>query len=229
MQNSEHRFGSDSAAIVDRRPTLWKPGGKALPKRVFDMTFAAAALILLAPAFATVILLMRLRDPGPAFFAQERVGLGGRRFRCWKFRTMVPKAEAILDDHLSRDPAARAEWAATHKLKSDPRVTPMGQFMRKSSVDELPQFFNVLMGDMSVVGPRPVVPEELQKYGDAAGDYLSVKPGITGLWQVSGRSDTSYDERVTLDRDYVRTQSLAGDVAIMVRTVGVLVTRRGSY
>lgn len=197
-------------------------------KRGFDFLAALALLIVLAPVFAAFGLLLRL-EGGTAFFSHRRVGRNGRPFACHKFRTMVPDAEARLAHVLATDPAAREEWARDFKLKNDPRVTALGEFLRLSSLDELPQLWNVLVGQMSLVGPRPVVQAELERYGDAAALYLQVRPGLTGLWQVSGRNDTSYEERVRLDAEYVCNWSFALDLRILFRTVGVVIGRRGAY
>jgi Undecaprenyl-phosphate galactose phosphotransferase WbaP len=185
-------------------------------------------LFLLAPLFAVVCLAIKATDSGPILFRQTRVGKDGKYFGCLKFRTMVCDADATLREHLARDDAARREWEETQKLKSDPRITRIGAFLRKSSLDELPQFLNVLAGDMSLVGPRPIVPSETVRYGDYLEYYLAVRPGITGLWQVSGRSMTTYAERVSLDARYVQNWGLLRDFAILAMTVPVVLTRRGS-
>ena len=197
-------------------------------KRLFDIVFSAAALAFFAPLIALIAVVLKWREGGDLFFAHERIGRGGRRFRCLKFRTMVPDAEAQLAALLARDPVARAEWEATRKLSHDPRITCFGDFLRRTSLDELPQFINVLRGDMSVVGPRPIVAEEMALYRDQIGVYLSIRPGITGLWQVSGRSDTTFDERVALDVSYAARPTLWRDIGIVLRTVGVLLSRKGA-
>jgi lipopolysaccharide/colanic/teichoic acid biosynthesis glycosyltransferase len=162
-------------------------------------------------------------------FGHRRVGAGGREFTCWKFRSMVVDAEAALAHTLAQDPRARREWERDFKLRNDPRVTQLGKFLRKSSLDELPQLFGVLAGDMSLIGPRPIVRDEVARYGSAFAEYAACRPGITGLWQISGRNDTSYAERVAIDRHYVRSWSLLGDVAILWRTLGVVLRRSGAY
>ncbi len=156
---------------------------------------------------------------GPVIFSHGRVGFNGRMFKCYKFRSMVTDSQRVLEEHLAHNPDAAREWQATQKLRRDPRITVFGQMLRKSSLDELPQLFNIVLGDMSCVGPRPVVADELQRYGIFAADYLRTRPGLTGLWQVNGRSNTDYSRRVFLDSQYVRTWSLGGDIAILVRTV----------
>jgi undecaprenyl-phosphate galactose phosphotransferase len=199
-----------------------------ITKRLFDMATASLLLILLAPVFITLIILIR-KSGGPAFYGHPRVGRYGQPFKCLKFRSMRPDADKILKELLANDPAARAEWEKDFKLKNDPRITPVGHFLRKTSLDELPQVLNVLKGEMSLVGPRPVVKDELERYGAASSLYLEAKPGITGLWQVSGRNDTTYAERVSLDSWYVQNWSLWYDIAILFKTVDVVLLRKGAY
>jgi lipopolysaccharide/colanic/teichoic acid biosynthesis glycosyltransferase len=214
---------------VEQRPGQRAEALRAAAKRALDLLGAGGLLLLAAPAFLALILLVRA-DGGPAFFAHERVGRAGRRFPCLKFRSMVVGAEARLAALLARDPAARAEWQATHKLRDDPRVTRIGRFLRATSLDELPQLLNVLRGEMSLVGPRPVQAQELTSlYGGAAAHYLSVKPGITGPWQISGRSDTTYAERVSLDVAYATRPSFWTDLRILLRTPAAVLLRRGAY
>ncbi|MES1156881.1 MAG: sugar transferase [Alphaproteobacteria bacterium] len=172
-------------------------------KRAFDVFVSAAVMIFLAPAFLTIAALIKLGDGGPIFYRHLRIGRSGQRFECFKFRTMAVDSQERLAFILQSDPHAAAEWRESQKLRSDPRVTKIGVFLRKSSLDELPQFFNVLRGDMSIVGPRPITRAELYRYGRDRRYYLLVRPGITGLWQVSGRSNASYDKRVQLDREYL--------------------------
>ncbi|WP_349370893.1 sugar transferase [Salinarimonas sp.] len=208
--------------------TLRRPVG-GLAKRALDVAIAAAALLFLLPLFLAVAAIVRGSDGGPALYRHRRIGLDGREFHCLKFRTMVPDAEAALQNHLRRDPLAAAEWRRTRKLKQDPRVTRLGGVMRQTSVDELPQLVNVLRGEMSIVGPRPIVHDEILKYGGAIEHYFRVRPGLTGPWQISGRSDTGYDERVSLDTDYVSNWSVERDIVIIVKTVPAVLSRRGSY
>jgi exopolysaccharide production protein ExoY len=198
-------------------------------KRTIDLAAAALLIVVMSPLFLFTALAIRLTTPGPVLFGHERIGLGGRSFRCWKFRTMESDADARLREHLATCPTARAEWATHRKLRNDPRVTPLGQVLREYSVDELPQLLNVIRGDMSLVGPRPVVAEELAGYGAEAKHYCAARPGITGLWQVSGRSDTEFTRRIELDAQYVRTWSLWTDLAILARTVPAVLGARGSY
>lgn len=200
-----------------------------LAKVALDRIGALCGIVLLSPIMAMVAVLIWLRDPGPVLFGHTRIGRGGQKFRCLKFRTMVRNGDEVLAAHLQADPDAALEWEATRKLKSDPRVTPIGRVLRKTSLDELPQLFNVLIGEMSLVGPRPIVDAEAHHYGAAMQDYTAVRPGVTGLWQVRGRSDTSYPERVKLDQEYVRQRSFGMDVKILFATVVVVVKGRGSY
>jgi undecaprenyl-phosphate galactose phosphotransferase len=201
-----------------------------LVKRAFDLVAASLLLLFLAPLLALVAAKIRLTDGGGVIFAHTRVGRHGRLFPCFKFRTMVRNSAAVLAELLARDPAARAEWAKDRKLKHDPRITPLGRFLRKTSLDELPQLLNVVRGEMSLVGPRPVVPDELELYGEAKIYYLQVRPGLTGLWQISGRNDIDYDRRVGLDAWYVRNWTLWYDILILVRTLAIVHPRNnGAY
>ncbi len=204
------------------------PSPVPLTKTLLDRFGAAAGLVALSPLFLVLAWQVK-KDGGPAFYAQTRVGYRGRQFKCWKFRSMVVGADQILKDLLAKDPVAKAEWDRDFKLKNDPRITRVGHFLRKTSLDELPQLWNVLRGDMSLVGPRPVTEKETLFYGEHLQTYQSVKPGMTGLWQVSGRNDTTYAERVQLDSTYVRTRSFSGDLAIIAKTALVMLTRRGAY
>jgi len=189
---------------------------------------ALLLLVLLSPLLAVVSFLIWRRDGAPILFAHYRVGCDGKLFRCMKFRTMLRDSEQVLADLLRDSPEARAEWARDQKLNDDPRITPVGHFLRRSSLDELPQLLNVLRGEMSLVGPRPITVGELTRYGAVRWHYLSVRPGITGLWQVSGRNNTTYEERVALDRRYVEQRSVWMDIGILVRTVRVVVVREGA-
>jgi exopolysaccharide production protein ExoY len=189
---------------------------------------ALLLLILLSPLMAVVSFLIWQRDGAPVLFAHYRVGYDGKLFRCLKFRTMLRDSERLLSDLLQNDAVARAEWARDQKLSDDPRITAVGRFLRRTSLDELPQLLNVLRGDMSLVGPRPITVAELTRYGKVRWHYLSVRPGITGLWQVSGRNNTSYDERVALDRRYVEQRSFRLDLGILLKTVRVVVARDGA-
>jgi exopolysaccharide production protein ExoY len=203
-------------------------GGAAVAKRVLDVVGAIILGVVFSPLIVTIIFLMR-KSSGSVIYRHRRVGRGGQMFSCLKFRTMVPNADQVLRDLLERDPDLRAEWIRDHKLRNDPRVTQLGRFLRRTSLDELPQILNVLRGEMSLVGPRPVVREELLRYGRNVGTYLAAKPGITGLWQVTGRNDTDYRRRVVLDTYYVRNQNLLLDLYILAKTTGVVLGGNGAY
>jgi Undecaprenyl-phosphate galactose phosphotransferase WbaP len=203
-------------------------GVERFMKDLMDRAGAVAALVLFSPVFLYLIWKIR-QDGGPAFYGHTRVGKNGKPFKCWKFRSMVMNSQEILKELLEKDPAAREEFEQTFKLKNDPRITKVGHFLRKSSLDEIPQLFNVLCGEMSLVGPRPVVEAERSYYADKFSYYTSVKPGITGLWQISGRSDTGYPLRVQLDSNYVKEWSLWNDIIILFKTVHVVLTRKGAY
>lgn len=195
-------------------------------KRFLDILL----LLVLAAPFVLVIAMLAIavrRDGGPAFFGHKRVGQDGRTFRCWKLRTMVPNAEEVLLEYLAKNPDAASEWAAHVKLRNDPRITRLGHVLRATSLDELPQLWNVFVGEMTFVGPRPVTPSEMEKYEGHEQCYLSLRPGITGLWQVSGRNSTDYRERVQLDSQYYATCSLGQDARILFRTFGAVLRRTG--
>lgn len=197
-------------------------------KRCFDLVMSLAILIVGFP-FLALIALKVLGTGRPIFYGHKRVGQEGKIFKCYKFRTMAKDADKLLADLLANSAEAREEWARDFKLKNDPRITPIGHFLRKTSLDELPQIWNVLVGDMSLVGPRPVVTAELERYGNQVDYYLEAKPGITGLWQISGRNDVSYETRVYLDAWYVKNWSLFNDIVILFRTVKVIFRREGAY
>ena len=197
--------------------------------RAFDIVAASSVLLLTAPLLVTIALLVWVMDGGPALFSQPRVGRDGRHFKCLKFRSMCVDADARLARLLATDETARREWQADHKLRIDPRITRLGKFLRKTSLDETPQLINVLRGDMSLVGPRPIVDAEIPRYGRRFAAYCAQRPGITGLWQVSGRNDVSYRRRVALDTAYSARKSIALDMRILFATVPAVVLRRGSY
>lgn len=197
-------------------------------KRVFDVTAGMVLIFLLTPLMLLIAALIRAGDSGPALFQQTRVGRGGKSFRCWKFRTMACDAEQALQRLLASDPDAAREWAESQKLSHDPRITPVGAFLRRSSLDELPQLFNIIAGDMSFVGPRPIVAAERERYGEAFTHCFSVPPGLTGLWQISGRSDCSYATRVSLDSQYASEWHLLLDAKILVKTVPAVLMQKGS-
>lgn len=199
-------------------------------KRTFDILFSLFVLVITAPMLLLIALSIRFFSKGKVVYAHERIGRGGKTFRCLKFRTMYADADQRLIEILANNPEMRKEWEQNHKLKNDPRVTPIGKFLRKTSLDEFPQFFNVLRGDLSVVGPRPVVRSEIQNHiGSKASTILSVRPGITGLWQVSGRSDTSYATRIKLDEKYIQEQSLLLDLKLILKTIPCMVWSKGAY
>jgi undecaprenyl-phosphate galactose phosphotransferase len=220
-------FFSHEVLMLTARNNLARPGPRFV-KRVFDLVTSAALLVVLAPLLGLFWWKIR-RTGGAAIFGHERIGQYGKPFRCLKFRTMVPNAGQVLDELLARDPQARAEWARDFKLKNDPRVTAIGALLRETSLDELPQLWNVLKGEMSLVGPRPIIEEELERYGDQVDYYLEAPPGMTGLWQISGRTDTGYEDRVALDSWYARNWSLWYDLVIMIKTVRVVLARQGAY
>ncbi len=223
------RIGFASSPATDIGSTL-REALRPFLKRSMDVVGALALLLACLPVFLALAILIR-RDGGPAFYAHPRIGRQGRRFGCLKFRSMVVDADRRLAALLESDPAARAEWEATRKLRHDPRVTRVGRFLRSTSLDELPQLLNVLRGEMSLVGPRPVTAAELEvQYGAAAAThYASVRPGITGPWQVSGRSDTSYASRVALDVHYATNPSIWTDIRILLHTPVAVLLRRGAY
>ena len=220
-------FFSHEVALLRMRNNLRRWPAR-LTKRVFDTAAAAVLLVILSPFLLVLALLIR-RDGGPALFAHPRIGKQGRVFNCYKFRTMVVDAEQQLEQLLQKRPELRRQWQRERKLRHDPRVSPIGRLLRRTSLDELPQLINVVRGEMSLVGPRPVVRAELQRYGDEVGYYLMVRPGMTGLWQVSGRNDVDYDTRVYLDTWYVKNWSLWHDLVILFKTVRVVLTRSGAY
>jgi exopolysaccharide production protein ExoY len=195
--------------------------------RWLDLCLAASLLLFVAPLMGLVALIIKLSDGGPVFFGQVRIGEGGREFRCWKFRSMVVDAQAKLESYLASHPEAHAEWEAGHKLRRDPRITSFGRFLRSSSIDELPQLLNVIRGDMSLVGPRPIVHAEIKKYGRYFEHYCSVRPGITGLWQVMGRNGVTYRRRVAIDVTFTRVRSLQTYIRILIMTVPAVLSRSG--
>jgi exopolysaccharide production protein ExoY len=198
-------------------------------KRSLDVFVACSLIVALAPLLVFIALLITLSDGHTAVIRHQRVGRFGRPFACLKFRTMVPDAEQALAVYLARNPEAREEWERDRKLKDDPRITPLGRVFRQLSIDELPQLINVVRGDMSLVGPRPMVQDEIVRCGAAAGELLQAPPGLTGLWQVKGRNSLPFDARLALNREYVRRQSLGLDLQILMMTIPVVVSRRGSY
>ena len=219
--------GRTASAPHDRRPLRLGAHERAI-KRAFDIGGALIFFALFGPLYLLVALAVLISMGKPVHFWQNRVGSGGRRFRFYKFRSMVQNSDVVLDDFLSRNDMARTQWDTFQKLESDPRITPIGQVIRKLSLDELPQFWNVLIGDMSLVGPRPCMERQCSLYGKYWHEYCAMRPGITGLWQVSGRNRLSFAERVELDARYVNTWSLWLDFKILARTVRAVITTEGS-
>ncbi len=200
-----------------------------LIKRLVDIVLVLLASPLILAVCLVIALLIRSTSPGPVFFCHRRIGKSGRFFSMWKFRSMRMNADELLEQYFVEHPASRTEWSATHKLRHDPRVTPLGRFIRRTSLDEIPQMWNVLNGTMSLVGPRPIVAAEVQKYGSEYFYYCAAKPGLTGLWQVSGRSTLTYDQRVELDRQYVLHCDLLGDLGILFRTFRCVIEKDGAF
>ncbi len=200
-----------------------------LAKRTMDLTLTTLVAVVAAPIMLLLAVAIKLTSRGPIFYCQKRIGQHGQHFYAWKMRTMVVNADKVLQSYLDKHPELREEWERDHKLKNDPRVTLVGRFLRKTSLDELPQIWNVLRGDMSLVGPRPIVDDEIEKYGDTFNRYKRVLPGITGLWQVSGRNNTTYQQRVDFDDYYVQHWSVRFDLYILLRTVRTVLLREGAY
>jgi len=200
----------------------------SLAKRVSDIIMASLALVFLSPVLLLLAITIRASDGGPAVFKHRRIGRNGQEFDCYKFRSMVRDADTRLKNLLENDSDARDEWMSTQKLETDPRITKFGKFLRRSSLDELPQLLNIIKGDMSIVGPRPIVRDEVEKYGEFFEHYCQVRPGLTGLWQVSGRSDTTYGERVALDVKYVTDWSYANDLRIIAKTIPAVLLSDGA-
>ncbi len=196
-------------------------------KRAFDVLACCLLILILLPLLAVIAVIVRL-DGGPALFRHRRIGADGRAFMCLKFRSMKQDGDALLAALFELEPVAEAEWRQTQKLRNDPRVTPIGRLLRKTSFDELPQLFNVIMNDMSLVGPRPITAEEAVRYGGMMRYYCASKPGITGLWQVSGRSSTSYERRIELDVAYVQNWTFRKDLVILAKTIPAVLSREGA-
>lgn len=220
--------GVEQEGFVISEPRRPNPRNSFTAKRALDVAVASLALLFVAPLLLIVAALVRLQDGSAAIFSHTRYGQNGRTFKCYKLRSMVPDAAERLQELLERDPEAKREWELTQKLVHDPRITPLGQFIRATSIDELPQLINVLKGDMSLVGPRPISLSERSKYGENFADYCSVRPSITGLWQVSGRSNVSYPERVRMDTAYAQNRSFWGDIVIMLKTIPAVLKSDGA-
>ena len=217
--------GLDSTATSEISP---RSPSESL-KRLMDLMIAVPMALFLLPAYALLAVIIYSDDKGPVLFKQSRRGQNGEYFTCLKFRTMVTDATARLERVLDSDPALRAEWEATQKLKEDPRITGIGGFLRKYSLDELPQLWNIIKGEMSIVGPRPIVEDEVRRYGADIDHYDEVRPGVVGLWQISGRNDTSYDERVQLDVTYAQTRNILLDLKILFGSIPAILLKRGAY
>ncbi|MDB5460829.1 MAG: exopolysaccharide biosynthesis protein [Caulobacteraceae bacterium] len=215
------------SALNWHNPAKDMPFGGAL-KRACDLSIALPILLFLAPLMLFLAFAVKMRDGGPIFFVHSRVGRDGRLFSCLKFRSMIVDAEHRMQSLLRDDPDAAREWAEKQKLTHDPRVTPVGRVLRATSADELPQLINVVLGDMSLVGPRPITPDQIDEYGPGFARYCTARPGITGIWQVSGRNETTFRRRSEYDQVYLKAWSLPTDLALLVRTVDVVVRRRGA-
>lgn len=220
-----------SVASRKYQKTRWQALDGNFAKRSFDILFSLFVLVFFSPLYLVLSLLIAISSPGPIFYVQQRVGKKHQLFGCIKFRTMVHNADEVLANMIATSPQTRAEFEDNFKLKDDPRITWMGKFLRLTSLDEFPQFWNVLMGDMSVVGPRPLIPEELYKYGNRIDKVLTIRPGITGLWQVSGRNDIPYPQRVQMDVYYVNARNWLMDLWIVIKTIGVVIfpNNNGAY
>lgn len=225
--NRDINFSPNPIVLPDIRERNSVPNSPVT--RVLDLAIILLAAPYILFFFVIIAALIMLDSKGGPFYGQTRIGKGGRRFQAYKFRTMVQNADQVLQRYLDESPELNAEWKATHKLKNDPRVTRVGTVLRKLSLDEMPQFWNIVIGDMSLIGPRPIVDAEIEKYGKCFELYIQARPGLTGLWQVSGRSDTSYQRRVELDEYYLMNRSLKMDLMILLKTVYVVVGRKGAY
>ena len=198
-------------------------------KRVFDLLFTICGGLCILPFLLVIAVMVAFDNKGNVIFAHRRIGRGGKEFKCYKFQTMIPNAQEALEKYLAENPEARKEWEESFKLTNDPRVTKLGNILRKTSLDEMPQLWNVIKGDMSLVGPRPIVAKEIERYGEYFREYAMVTPGITGMWQASGRSDTTYEERVEMDTWYVRNRSVWIDLMYLFKTVKIVFTGKGAY
>jgi exopolysaccharide production protein ExoY len=222
-------MSAQEATDIHQSPSLFAAPLGGMSKRLVDIVLSMSLLVILAPLILVAGLAVWLTDRGPVFFRHTRLGYSGRSFGCLKIRTMVTNSAEVLADLVTKDAAAAEEWAETQKLRDDPRVTSIGKILRKTSIDELPQLLNVLRGEMSLVGPRPIVAAEVERYGSRFSCYQVARPGITGLWQVGGRSDCTYADRIIYDSDYVNNWSMLKDFIILIRTVKTVVAPKGSY
>jgi len=227
-------FASDRSVFAEEIIAL--PGGDHVGRSSFsgitrslDLAIAIVSLVFFAPLMLLVAVLVFAESPGPIIYRQMRLGRNGRLFPCFKFRTMMPDGDRVLQELLERCSQSRKEWEQGFKLRVDPRVSRLGSVLRKLSIDELPQLFNVVRGEMAIVGPRPIVVAEIPRYGPFFGDYCSVKPGLTGLWQISGRNNVSYVDRVQLDAEYARKKTVSFDLLIILKTIPAVLLGRGAY
>ena len=228
VENNIIKFDDNNKVLEQKEKKTFNEITYSFLKRTVDITASAAALLLLSPVFLVTSLAIRKDSDGPAMFTQKRIGKDGKLFEIYKFRTMVPDADKKLFELLDKDEKAREEYKVNKKLKNDPRITKVGNFLRKTSIDELPQLINVLKGDMSLVGPRPYLPREIDDMGSYYDTIIESKPGITGLWQVSGRSNTTFEERLHFDEEYNEKKSFAFDMGLLVKTVGSVVKGDGA-
>ena len=228
VENNIIKFDDNNKVLEQKEKKTFNEITYSFLKRTVDITASAAALLLLSPVFLVTSLAIRKDSDGPAMFTQKRIGKDGKLFEIYKFRTMVPDADKKLFELLDKDEKAREEYKVNKKLKNDPRITKVGNFLRKTSIDELPQLINVLKGDMSLVGPRPYLPREKKDMGDYYNTIIESKPGITGLWQVSGRSNTTFEQRLEFDKEYTENKGFLYDMELLTKTVGVVVKKNGA-
>lgn len=228
VENNIIKFDDNNKVLEQKEKKTFNEITYSFLKRTVDITASAAALLLLSPVFLVTSLAIRKDSDGPAMFTQKRIGKDGKLFEIYKFRTMVPDADKKLFEMLEKDEKAREEYKLNKKLKNDPRITKLGNFLRKTSIDELPQLINVLKGDMSLVGPRPYLPREIDDMGSYYDTIIESKPGITGLWQVSGRSNTTFEQRLEFDKEYTENKGFLYDMGLLTKTVGVVVKKNGA-
>lgn len=228
IENNIIKFNQNTNILEQKQHKTFNEVTYSFLKRAIDITASATALLLLSPVFLATSLAIRKDSDGPAMFTQKRIGKDGKLFEIYKFRTMVPDADKKLFELLEQDEKAREEYKINKKLKDDPRITKVGNFLRKTSIDELPQLINVLKGDMSLVGPRPYLPREIDDMGSYYDTIVESKPGITGLWQVSGRSNTTFEDRLEFDMEYTENKGLFYDMGLLTKTVGVVLGKDGA-
>ena len=228
VENNIIKFDDNNKVLEQKEKKTFNEITYSFLKRTVDITASATALLLLSPVFLVTSLAIRKDSDGPAMFTQKRIGKDGKLFEIYKFRTMVPDADKKLFEMLEKDEKAREEYKLNKKLKNDPRITKVGNFLRKTSIDELPQLINVLKGDMSLVGPRPYLPREVKDMGEYYDTIIESKPGITGLWQVSGRSNTTFEQRLEFDKEYTENKGFLYDMGLLTKTVGVVVKKNGA-